>query len=270
MPFPQNAYYTPGVEILCCTHVRLGRWWENLDFAAPHWRFYWHEQAGVSVSFAGKKNPLPPGVFGLISPNTSFAGHCERSVTQWFIHFLAKAPYGNVRAGVFTWSCQGETLRLIKRLQDLSEQGEAAVRERSMIALALVHLGLCHVPPDAIKPPPMDSRVVRTLAEIERTPMQAPDNSALARLAGMNTNAFIRLFRLAVGETPQAYSVRKRVDQATVSLLFSNRKIEEIAAAAGFCDRYHFTRVFQRIRGMGPAAYRRRMAMARSGGKALA
>jgi transcriptional regulator GlxA family with amidase domain len=33
--------------------------------------------------------------------------------------------------------------------------------------------------------------------------------------------------------------------------------IEQIAERCGFCDRYHFSRVFQKHREMGPATFRR-------------
>jgi transcriptional regulator GlxA family with amidase domain len=33
--------------------------------------------------------------------------------------------------------------------------------------------------------------------------------------------------------------------------------VEQIAEATGFWDRYHFSRVFKQVRGMGPAEFRR-------------
>jgi transcriptional regulator GlxA family with amidase domain len=32
--------------------------------------------------------------------------------------------------------------------------------------------------------------------------------------------------------------------------------VDEIAAAAGFCDRFHFSRIFKKQLGVGPARYR--------------
>jgi AraC-like DNA-binding protein len=34
------------------------------------------------------------------------------------------------------------------------------------------------------------------------------------------------------------------------------RKIDDISAAVGFCDRYHFTKTFTRLREMSPGAFR--------------
>ena len=50
---------------------------------------------------------------------------------------------------------------------------------------------------------------------------------------------------------------RQRVERACVLLHATGNSIEQIAEATGFCDRYHFTRVFTRLRGVSPAAFRK-------------
>ncbi len=39
-------------------------------------------------------------------------------------------------------------------------------------------------------------------------------------------------------------------------LSHSEISIKDVAEATGFCDRYHFSRVFKQLRGVGPAEYR--------------
>ena len=79
----------------------------------------------------------------------------------------------------------------------------------------------------------------------------------LAERAGLSRNSFIRLFREKTGETPQQFRLRKSVEYAAGELHYSTHSIEEIAEAAGFSDRFHFTKVFGRFMQMPPAAYRR-------------
>jgi len=85
-------------------------------------------------------------------------------------------------------------------------------------------------------------------------------NADLAELAHMNVNSFSRLFRQATGETPQAHLTRLRVEEACVLLHEAALAIPDVAEATGFCDRYHFTRVFRKGRGMTPGAFRRMLA----------
>lgn len=78
----------------------------------------------------------------------------------------------------------------------------------------------------------------------------------LARVAGMHGRALIRLFRQETGDTPMAWLRARRIALACELLHHGERKIDDIAAAVGFCDRYHFTKTFTRLREMSPGAFR--------------
>jgi AraC-like DNA-binding protein len=51
--------------------------------------------------------------------------------------------------------------------------------------------------------------------------------------------------------------MRKRIDHSCMQLHFTELKLDQVARMAGFCDRYHFSRTFKRLRGIGPAAFRK-------------
>ena len=72
----------------------------------------------------------------------------------------------------------------------------------------------------------------------------------------MNANAFIRKFRQAVGHTPHQYLLRLRVERACEWMRRSELTMDQIAEAAGFCDRFHFSRVFKQVMGVSPAKFR--------------
>jgi transcriptional regulator GlxA family with amidase domain len=73
----------------------------------------------------------------------------------------------------------------------------------------------------------------------------------------MNTDYFIRRFRLSMGRTPGQYIQEQRVKVAEQQLLMTSRSIEQIAADQGFGSRSYFTRIFTRHTGVSPAAYRK-------------
>jgi AraC-like DNA-binding protein len=72
----------------------------------------------------------------------------------------------------------------------------------------------------------------------------------------MHERALIRLFRKETGDTPMAWLRARRIALACELLHHGERKIDDIAAAVGFCDRYHFTKTFTRLREMSPGAFR--------------
>lgn len=64
-------------------------------------------------------------------------------------------------------------------------------------------------------------------------------------------------FRQELGATPIEYLQRYRVHQARLLLKDSERSISEIALDVGFSDSGYFSRIFRRISGMSPEAFRR-------------
>jgi AraC-like DNA-binding protein len=64
-----------------------------------------------------------------------------------------------------------------------------------------------------------------------------------------------RVFRERTGTTLFRFLNRIRINRAQVLLLEGGLRIYEIAQAVGFCDEYHFSRTFKKIRGVSPKTY---------------
>ena len=79
----------------------------------------------------------------------------------------------------------------------------------------------------------------------------------VARACGLSRGHFTKAFRVTTGLTPHQWLQRYRVDKAKRLLLDPATPIAEIAAACGFADQSHLTRVFSRLVGTPPAAWRR-------------
>lgn len=251
-----STYYNPGIQILTCDFREVGRWWTRYRFVAPYWRLYWNPRPGATLVFGEKRMPLEPARFVLIPPETDFHAQCPAATPHLYIHFLAHAPFDAVMPGLYSFRAGSTLLRQAQRLQSLV-MGRRSMREQSLAALAMVHVAICHIPESAIRPAPEDLRIVRVLAAMDQNPQMPLSNPQLAELAAMSTNAFIRLFQRVTGQSPQAYYTRKRIERTCMQLHFGDLGIDQIAEQAGFCDRYHFTRTFKRLRGIGPGAFRR-------------
>src|SRR5215469_3202106 len=79
----------------------------------------------------------------------------------------------------------------------------------------------------------------------------------LAHAAGLSTGHFFRAFRESFGEPPLAYVTRQRIRRCQDLLRSSHASLSEIALDCGMCDQPHLTRVFRRIVGVNPGAWRR-------------
>ena len=79
----------------------------------------------------------------------------------------------------------------------------------------------------------------------------------LARVVRLCTSHFSRTFRESFGETAFAYITRQRIRRAQVIMLSSADTLAQIALDCGMCDQAHLSRVFRKIVGINPSAWRR-------------
>ncbi|MGB9316894.1 MAG: AraC family transcriptional regulator [Pseudolabrys sp.] len=80
------------------------------------------------------------------------------------------------------------------------------------------------------------------------------DLSAVARRSPAH---FSRKFKLAVGDSPHAYLVRRRLERACHLMMTSAEPLSEIALSVGFSDQAHLCRLFRQAFGQSPAHWRR-------------
>jgi len=82
------------------------------------------------------------------------------------------------------------------------------------------------------------------------------DLSAVARRSPAH---FSRKFKLAVGESPHAFVVRRRLERACHLMMTSVASLSEIALSVGFSDQAHLCRLFRQAFGQSPANWRREL-----------
>jgi AraC family transcriptional regulator len=79
------------------------------------------------------------------------------------------------------------------------------------------------------------------------------DLSAVARRSPAH---FSRKFKVAVGESPHAYLMRRRLERACYLMMTSAASLSEIALSVGFSDQAHLCRLFRQAFGQSPANWR--------------
>jgi len=85
-----------------------------------------------------------------------------------------------------------------------------------------------------------------------------PSVEELAEHAAMGLTAFREAFLKTTGRGPRQYIEEQRLERAARALLETSLSVNEIAAAEGYDDPYHFSRAFKRVMGASPRAYRRK------------
>jgi YesN/AraC family two-component response regulator len=88
--------------------------------------------------------------------------------------------------------------------------------------------------------------------------------TSVARAVHMSTFYFCKQFKKATGVNFTNYLGRVRVERAKERLLDPNVRVSEIAYEVGFQSLTHFNRVFRKLTGESPSAYRSHLPLAQA------
>ena len=100
-------------------------------------------------------------------------------------------------------------------------------------------------------------QIVRVRAYIDSNLHRTIHIRDLSAVARRSPAHFSRKFKLAVGESPHAYVVRRRLERACHLMMTSAEPLSEIALSVGFSDQAHLCRLFRQAFGQSPASWRR-------------
>jgi AraC-like DNA-binding protein len=158
----------------------------------------------------------------------------------------------------------GPVLRLnagsIDRLADVCRTliaREVQVGEASSLAYAAVmslHDGQSRTDDAAIDELPGTIR--RTLTYIEQHLAERLDVERLSEISGLSRAHFVRVFTRSVGQSPATHVANQRLQLAQRLLTATDATVLEVAAACGFADGNYFAKVFRRMTGSTPTAFR--------------
>lgn len=202
------------------------------------WEWLWvHFEGSAAKRFAqaiGAHAPGPPGPPGSPDRHQVHLGLDDR-VRDRFLELVVAAPYPardwrEATGAVVADTCLYSLLGLI--LDRLGRRARAGQDEPAVDVSALQRY------------------VHEHLAErltVER----------LAAEANLSPAHYTRLVKAMLGVPPMQYVIRKRMDRAATLLEQTPMKLAAIAAAVGYQDPYYFSRLFKRVTGVAPSAYRR-------------
>lgn len=98
--------------------------------------------------------------------------------------------------------------------------------------------------------------IKRSLQFIETNYSHSISVSDLADFIGLNKNYFSTFFKENLGVSPQEYIIRFRVNKACELLRNRELSISEISRSVGYIDPLGFSKIFKRVKGVSPKAYR--------------
>jgi LacI family transcriptional regulator len=101
---------------------------------------------------------------------------------------------------------------------------------------------------------PLVARALRLIAENSPTLRRVQE---VAAAVAVNRRTLERRFRASVGRTVAEEMTRLRLNRTKRRLVETDLPLKSVALDAGFRTANHFSKVFTRVEGMTPTAYRR-------------
>ncbi len=109
-----------------------------------------------------------------------------------------------------------------------------------------------------------DAQVRQALKLMHEDCAHAWTLEALARRAGLSRTALAERFRDTMGDTPLNHLRTLRMQRAMKLLVEGSQPLEAVATAVGYQAAFSFSKVFKRVVGVSPKAFRQRDAAERS------
>lgn len=78
----------------------------------------------------------------------------------------------------------------------------------------------------------------------------------IAAVCGLNRSYFGKIFKDAIGKTPQQFLLTYRMIKATELLKLTHLSIGDISNAVGYSNQLHFSRAFKNVYGVSPREWR--------------
>ena len=238
----------PQIEIFLCVFDHVARWGKPI-LRNRYWRCYLPVTAGASLRYAGQTRPMGIDEVLIIPPDCPVQGEAETPFSLYYAHFHCPL---RLKQPLVYRSPGAADLRAIL---------DEAVASRSehrlcMAMLQLVASGLGAIPAHDIQHSVTDEHTTRAYQIMQEHLDARLANHDLARQLNLSEASLLRLFRTTTGRSPQKEHLLIRLNHAADLLRNSDDSIDQIAAACGFWDRNHFTRVFTREWKLPPARYR--------------
>lgn len=150
---------------------------------------------------------------------------------------------------------------LFRALSDLAHRHDPSLRGQGVVLLERILLALTEEAA-AVGPSPGRAACAALAEAVRSDPGRAWDFAAEAGRLGLSHSHFRRLFRRTASRAPYDFLLLCRMQAVARALSTDPRPVHVVAAAHGFDDPAHFSRLFSRQIGVPPGRFRALMPQA--------
>lgn len=258
--------------------------WNWQDVSSPFTRLYYVTSGSAQVMMEDGLHNLTPDKLYLVPSFSRHSNICDGHFEHYYIHVFEDGLTQNRifedYSFPFEVPARKDDLFLFKRLCELnphvrvpesnpksydnqptliqtlrinkSRSLQDIVESRGILYILISRFLAKAVPKSKTE----DDRIRTALNYIRKNTGSKILVEDLAKNASLSMEHFIRIFKKEMGETPNAYISKMKIERAMVMLATSETAIKTIALSLGYDDVSYFNRIFRKYLGMTPQQYR--------------
>lgn len=256
------------IRIIIFRRWRYPITWGGPGIRSPFNRLYWLDSGRGLVAHERQRVELKPGQLYLFPANQTADYSCSTPIKLAWVHFNATLFGGAMDITQIARMPLALTppdpdfiAGLWDRFMRTEAPGDFAMEvERDGIIRQLL---ACFLRSAQATERFLDERIRNfgrfhnVLAYIDDHLCEHLTLAELARVMHLQPNYFSNLFCSRFGMPPLRYLQHRRIERAQFRLHGTSASVAEIAAELGFCDQFHFSRVFHTVAGCSPLQYRK-------------
>ena len=272
-----------SIQYYAMDHATIGPWWDYRDVASPFTRLFYVLSGRAVVSHERASVELLPGYLVLVPPFLPVTYQCASRCENVFVIFTCRIRQTTEffslplsRYGILASpdaACYAGRLVELNPNMKLAEVNPnvpeynahiwQAQRNRPTASAQLETQGLLRIllAPflacvDLSHASLQTNRLQAVLQYIDQNLDARLSLEKLAAVCDLHPTYLSDLFVRIVGSRPIPYINQKRIEKAQFTLVTTNQSVKHIAHRLGFSDPNYFSRLFKKLTGCPPAAYR--------------
>lgn len=212
---------------------------------------------GETVYRSNGKKFLSDAAHLLILPKgCTYDWHCTKAGRCCIIEFESESTYAEPISLPIQNS--DRMLKVFKELEYKRNLKTGTVHLESIRDVYSILLILLQTETDRYLPTEKKKKIADSIEFISQNFHKKITNDQLARIAGLSTVYFRKLFTCTVGVSPITYVHNLRIEKAKEILKSDYGNLSDIALSLGYSSLYDFSRAFKKHTGISPSKYNQR------------
>lgn len=219
------------------------------------------------IHLGGETFELYPNSYFIIPKNTPHRYHSsgQNPWSIYWLHYMGEIAdllydrfLENGKAQVQPLPYDEQRLLLFDQIYSLLEHG-VSDKEMEKMNLDLLHFVSSMIYHKEANPAVYSTDLIgNSIAYMKNSLSKKLGIDDFATQQHISVSHYSRLFKEKTGTSPINYFNQLKVQKSCQYLYFTDRSIKEICTELGFDDQYYFSRLFSKITGSSPSAYKKR------------